>query len=118
MYLFLLTTKAGAATTTRFLLSPAGIAQMLRPGPRQARGVFARAGYGMAWFTGRKGSYRPGRRAARQQPRVGRPPPGAVAGNRDLALICADKQPCALAAPVQAGQQTPRDQAAQRCIRA
>ena len=25
---------------------------MLQPGPRQARGVFAGAGYGMGWYTG------------------------------------------------------------------
>jgi CubicO group peptidase (beta-lactamase class C family) len=34
------------------LLSPAGIAQMLQPGSRQTKGVFAGAGYGMGWFVG------------------------------------------------------------------
>ncbi|HTX07724.1 MAG TPA: serine hydrolase domain-containing protein [Solirubrobacteraceae bacterium] len=34
------------------LLSPAGIAEMMQPGPPERRGVFAGAGYGMGWFTG------------------------------------------------------------------
>lgn len=34
------------------VISPAGIAEMLRPGPLQKRGVFAGAGYGMGWFIG------------------------------------------------------------------
>jgi len=37
------------------LLSPAGIAEMMQPGPPQTRGVFAGAGYGMGWFIGRWG---------------------------------------------------------------
>jgi CubicO group peptidase (beta-lactamase class C family) len=46
------------------VLSPAGIAEMMRPGPPQQRGAFAGAGYGMGWFTGPWGrvhaSYHPG----------------------------------------------------------
>jgi hypothetical protein len=46
------------------VLSPAGIAEMMRPGPPQKRGAFAGAGYGMGWFTGPWGgvhaSYHPG----------------------------------------------------------
>ena len=46
------------------VLSPAGIAEMMQPGPPQKRGAFAGAGYGMGWFTGPWGgvdaSYHPG----------------------------------------------------------
>jgi len=46
------------------VLSAAGIAEMMRPGPPQKRGAFAGAGYGMGWFTGPWGgvdaSYHPG----------------------------------------------------------
>jgi CubicO group peptidase (beta-lactamase class C family) len=46
------------------VLSPAGIAEMMQPGPPQTRGVFAGAGYGMGWATGPWGgvnaSYHPG----------------------------------------------------------
>ena len=46
------------------VLSPAGIAEMMQPGPLERRGAFAGAGYGMGWFTGPWGgvhaSYHPG----------------------------------------------------------
>ncbi len=44
--------QGGGRYQDKVLLSAAGIAQMLQPGPRQAKGVFAGAGYGMGWATG------------------------------------------------------------------
>jgi CubicO group peptidase (beta-lactamase class C family) len=43
---------AGGYYEGKVLLSPAGIAQMLQPGHRQAKGACAGAGYGMGWYTG------------------------------------------------------------------
>ena len=56
--------QSGGRYHGQVLLSPAGIAEMMRPGPPQQRGAFAGAGYGMGWFTGPWGgvdaSYHPG----------------------------------------------------------
>lgn len=56
--------QGGGRYHGQMLLSPAGIAEMMRPGPPQKRGAFAGAGYGMGWFTGPWGgvdaSYHPG----------------------------------------------------------
>jgi len=47
--------QGGGRYQDKVLLSAAGIAQMLQPGPRQTTGVFAGAGYGMGWYTGPRG---------------------------------------------------------------
>jgi CubicO group peptidase (beta-lactamase class C family) len=56
--------QGGGRYHGKVVLSPAGIAEMMRPGPPQRRGAFAGAGYGMGWFTGPWGgvdaSYHPG----------------------------------------------------------
>ena len=56
--------QGGGRYHGQVVLSAAGIAEMMRPGPRQERGAFAGAGYGMGWFTGPWGgvdaSYHPG----------------------------------------------------------
>jgi CubicO group peptidase (beta-lactamase class C family) len=56
--------QAGGRYHGQVVLSPAGIAEMMQPGPPQKRGAFAGAGYGMGWFTGPWGgvdaSYHPG----------------------------------------------------------
>jgi len=56
--------QGGGRYDGQVVLSAAGIAEMMRPGPRQRRGAFAGAGYGMGWFTGPWGgvnaSYHPG----------------------------------------------------------
>jgi len=56
--------QGGGCYDGQVVLSSAGIAEMLRPGPPQKRGAFAGAGYGMGWFTGPWGgvdaSYHPG----------------------------------------------------------
>jgi len=56
--------QSGGRYHGQVVLSPAGIAEMMRPGPPQKRGAFAGAGYGMGWFTGPWGgvdaSYHPG----------------------------------------------------------
>ncbi len=44
--------QGGGRYHDRVVLSPAGIAEMMQPGPRQKHGVFAGAGYGMGWFIG------------------------------------------------------------------
>jgi CubicO group peptidase (beta-lactamase class C family) len=56
--------QGGGGYHGQVVLSPAGIAEMMQPGPPQKRGLFAGAGYGMGWFTGPWGgvdaSYHPG----------------------------------------------------------
>jgi CubicO group peptidase (beta-lactamase class C family) len=56
--------EGGGRYHGQVVLSPAGIAEMMQPGPPQKRGAFAGAGYGMGWFTGPWGgvgaSYHPG----------------------------------------------------------
>ncbi len=56
--------QGGGRYRGQVVLSPAGIDQMMQPGPPQKRGAFAGAGYGMGWFTGPWGgvdaSYHPG----------------------------------------------------------
>ena len=56
--------QGGGRYHGQVVLSPAGIAEMMQPGPPQKRGAFAGAGYGMGWFTGPWGgvdaSYHPG----------------------------------------------------------
>ena len=56
--------QGGGRYGGQVVLSAAGIAEMMRPGPPQIRGAFAGAGYGMGWFTGPWGgvdaSYHPG----------------------------------------------------------
>jgi len=56
--------QGGGRYRGQVVLSPAGIGQMMQPGPPQKRGAFAGAGYGMGWFTGPWGgvdaSYHPG----------------------------------------------------------
>ncbi len=56
--------QGGGRYHGQVVLSAAGIAEMMRPGPLQRRGAFAGAGYGMGWFTGPWGgvnaSYHPG----------------------------------------------------------
>jgi CubicO group peptidase (beta-lactamase class C family) len=56
--------QGGGRYHGQVLLSPAGIAEMMQPGPPQKRGAFAGAGYAMGWFTGPWGgvdaSYHPG----------------------------------------------------------
>lgn len=44
--------QAGGRYRGKVLLSPAGIVQMLQPGPRQTKGVYSGAGYGVGWYTG------------------------------------------------------------------
>ena len=44
--------QGGGRYGGQVVLSPAGIEEMMRPGPPQKRGAFAGAGYGMGWFTG------------------------------------------------------------------
>jgi len=56
--------QSGGRYHGQVVLSRAGIAEMMRPGPPVKRGAFAGAGYGMGWFTGPWGgvdaSYHPG----------------------------------------------------------
>ena len=56
--------QGGGRYHGQVVLSPAGIDQMMQPGPPLNRGAFAGAGYGMGWFTGPWGgvdaSYHPG----------------------------------------------------------
>jgi len=56
--------QGGGRYHGQVVLSAAGIAEMMRPGPPAKRGAFAGAGYGMGWFTGPWGggdaSYHPG----------------------------------------------------------
>ena len=56
--------QGGGRSHGQVVLSPAGIAEMMQPGPPQKRGAFAGAGYGMGWFAGPWGgvdaSYHPG----------------------------------------------------------
>ena len=51
--------QGGGRYHGQVLLAPAGIAEMMQPGPPQKRGAFAGAGYGMGWV------YRPLGRGAR-----------------------------------------------------